>query len=141
MSGSIPYQNRITKQYFNWQQPERNKKMEKTVVTNYEEEMDRVVNIVRTAKFYLVARQLSDFVKDLPLDQPTNDRLVALMVEQVTAAEHGAVLHGFRAGLEYAFKRHGARWTEGIRILEKLRAQLNKSGTGQVQKTDDICSE
>ena len=115
--------------------------MEKTVVTNYEEEMDRVVNIVRSAKFHLVAQQLSDFVRDLPLDQPTNDRLVALMVEQVTVAEHGAVLHGFRAGLEYAFKRHGVRWTEGIRILEKLRAQLNKSGTGRVQKTDDICSE
>ena len=115
--------------------------MEKTVATNYEEEMDRVVSIVRSAKFHLIAQQLSDFVRDLPLDQPTNDRLVALMVEQVTEAEHGAVLHGFRAGLEYAFKRHGARWTEGIRILEKLRERLNKTGTKPEQKTAEICSE
>lgn len=115
--------------------------MEKTVATKNEEEMRSAVIIERTPEYLEASKQLGAFIKSLPLDELTAHRLVELTVEQTKAAEHGALLQGFRMGLEYAFERNGARWTEGIRILEKLREQLNKSGTGQVQKTDDIYSE
>ena len=115
--------------------------MEKTVVNNHEEKMNGVVSIERTPEYFQTSQQLACFIKSLPLDELTAHRLVELTVEQTKAAEHGALLQGFRMGLEYAFKRNATRWIEGIRILEKLREQLNKSGTGQVQKTDDICSE
>jgi hypothetical protein len=60
--------------------------------------------IERTPDFFQVAQQLSEFIYGLPLDQPTNDRLVALMVDQVQQAEKGAFAHGFRMGME--FERH-----------------------------------
>lgn len=41
------------------------------------------IGIERTADFFDAAQQLSKFIHGLPLEQPTNDRLVALMVEQV----------------------------------------------------------
>ena len=116
MSGSIPYQNRITKQYFNWQQPERKYKMENTNVTvNVENELNYDVCINRTPEFFQAAQTLSDFIKDLPIDQPTNDQLVALMVEQVKVAEHDALLQGFEMGVLFA--------------LKKQRVQMNSSGT------------
>lgn len=62
------------------------------------------IAIERTQIFFQVAQQLSDFIYGLPLDQPTNDRLVALMVDQVQQAEKGAFAHGFRIGME--FERH-----------------------------------
>lgn len=55
----------------------------------------------RTEKFFQTARQLSDFIKGLPLDQPTNDRLVKLMIEQVEEAEHGAFIQGFKMGRDF----------------------------------------
>lgn len=103
--------------------------MEKTVVTNREEEMNCVVSIERTPEFYQASQQLAELIKGLPLDELTAHKLVELLVEQMKAAEHGALLQGFRKGLEYAFERNGARWAEGIRILEKLREQLNSTGT------------
>ena len=115
--------------------------MEKTVATNHEEAMNGVVSMERTPEYFQATQLLACFIKSLPLDELTAHRLVELTVEQTKSAEHGALLQGFRMGLEYTFKRNGARWAEGIRILEMLREQLNKSGTGQVQKTDDICSE
>ena len=62
------------------------------------------IAIERTPVFFQVAQQLSDFICGLPLDQPTNDRLVALMVDQLQQAEKGAFAHGFRMGME--FDRH-----------------------------------
>jgi hypothetical protein len=62
------------------------------------------IAIERTPDFFQVAQQLSDFIYGLPLDQPTNDRLEALMVDQVQQAEKGAFAHGFRMGME--FERH-----------------------------------
>lgn len=115
--------------------------MEKTVATNHDEELNCAVTIERTPEYFQVSKQLGAFIKDLPLDELTAHRLVELTVEQTKAAEHGALLQGFRMGLEYAFKRNGARWAEGIRILEKLRDRLNKSITNPEQKTDDNCSE
>lgn len=56
----------------------------------------------RTEKFFQIARQLSDFIKGLPLDQPTNDHLVKMMIEQVEEAEFGAFIQGFKMGREFA---------------------------------------
>ena len=115
--------------------------MEKTVATNHDEELNCAVTIERTTEYFQVSKQLGAFIKDLPLDELTAHRLVELIVDQTQAAEHGALLQGFKMGLEYAFKRNSARWTEGIRILEKLREQLNKTGTKPEQKSVDICCE
>ena len=56
----------------------------------------------RTEKFFQIARELSDFIKGLPLDQPTNDRLVKMMIEQVEEAERGAFIQGFKMGRDFA---------------------------------------
>lgn len=61
-----------------------------------------IAQIERTEKFFQIARQLSDFIKGLPLDQPTNDRLVQMMIEQVEEAEHGAFIQGFKMGRDFA---------------------------------------
>ena len=58
------------------------------------------IRIERTPEFFQSAQQLSDYLKDLPLDRTTNDRLIALMIDQVQQAEKGAFAHGFRLGLE-----------------------------------------
>lgn len=63
---------------------------------------NEAITIERTPGFFQAARQLSDYIKDLPLDQPTNDQLVALMIDQVNQAEKGAFAHGFRVGVEFA---------------------------------------
>lgn len=63
---------------------------------------NEAITIERTPDFFQAARQLSDYVKALPLDQPTNDQLVALMIDQVNQAEKGAFAHGFRMGVECA---------------------------------------
>lgn len=63
---------------------------------------EAAISIERTPDFFQVAQQLSDYIKTLPLDQHSNDRLVALMVEQVQQAEKGAFSQGFRMGKEYA---------------------------------------
>lgn len=55
--------------------------------------------INRSEDFQKVAQKLSEFVAGLPLDQPTNDRLVALMVEQVNIAEKDAYLQGVETAL------------------------------------------
>ena len=60
------------------------------------------IGIERTADFFDAAQQLSKFIHGLPLEQPTNDRLVALMVEQVQQAEKGAFFQGFRMGMGLA---------------------------------------
>lgn len=61
----------------------------------------------RTEKFFQIARELSDFIKALPLDQPTNDRLVKLMIAQVEEAEHGAFTQGFGLGMDFAISEKG----------------------------------
>lgn len=71
------------------------------------ETMNGEIGIERTADFFDTAQQLSEFIHGLPLDQPTNDRLVALMVEQVQQAEKGAFFHGFRMGMDFS------EWEQG----------------------------
>lgn len=63
---------------------------------------DDAIEIERTSNFFLVAQQLSNHIKALPLRQPENDRLISLIIDQVQAAEHGAFAQGFRMGAEFA---------------------------------------
>lgn len=62
---------------------------------------DTGVAIERTPEFFQVAQQLSEYIHSLPLDQPANDQLVALMVDQVQQAERDAFAYGFRMGVEF----------------------------------------
>ncbi|MDY4508040.1 MAG: hypothetical protein SPD95_04890 [Candidatus Faecousia sp.] len=73
----------------------------------------------RTEKFFQIAKQLSDFIKSLPLDQSTNDRLVKLMIEQVEEAEHGSFIQGFKMGRDFAIwdSEHPEEAPEGGEIL------------------------
>ena len=73
------------------------------------------IAIERTPDFFQVAQQLSEFIHGLPLDQTTNDRLVALMVDQVQQAERGAFAHGFRMGMYFMRGGQG----KGVRIPVK----------------------
>ena len=73
------------------------------------------IAIERTPDFFQVAQQLSEFIHGLPLDQPTNDRLVALMVDQVQQAERGAFAHGFCMGIDFAVCGQG----KGVRAPAK----------------------
>lgn len=75
--------------------------------------------VERTADFFQIARQLSDFLAGLPLDRPANDRLVELMVEQVQQAEKGAFLQGFRMGMEFT------GWEQGKSKPQKKPSVLN----------------
>lgn len=73
------------------------------------------IAIERTPDFFQVAQQLSEFIHGLPLDQPTNDRLVALVVDQVQQAESGAFAHGFRMGMNFM----GCTQGKGLRAPAK----------------------
>ena len=76
------------------------------------------IAIERTPDFFQMAQQLSEFVRSLPLDQPTNDRLVALMVDQVQQAEKGAFVHGYRMGME--FNNHEQHPNFSQRIIPQI---------------------
>ncbi len=76
------------------------------------------IAIERTPDFFQVARQLSEYIHSLSLDQPTNDQLVALMVDQVQQAERGPFAHGFRMGME--FERHEQHPDIPRRAADKL---------------------
>ncbi len=59
------------------------------------------ITIERTEEFYSIARELSEFIKGLPLSQPDNDKLIAVIIQQVQAGEQGAFNQGFRMGSEF----------------------------------------
>ena len=79
------------------------------------------IAIERTPDFFQVAQQLSEFIHGLPLDQPTNDRLVALMVDQVQQAERGAFAHGFRMGMEFERRERNS----GVLPLPKSKLPIS----------------
>ncbi|MGE8000868.1 hypothetical protein ACQKOF_19770 [Lysinibacillus sp. NPDC093190] len=65
-------------------------------------DLDNVfIEIKRTEAFIQTANELSAFLKALPLSREDNDRLVALMVQNVREAEKGAFLQGFSMGYEF----------------------------------------
>lgn len=63
---------------------------------------EAAITIERTEEFYSIARELSEFIKGLPLSQPDNDKLIALIIRQVQAGEQGAFAQGLRIGKEFA---------------------------------------
>lgn len=63
---------------------------------------DTPITIERIPEFNEVVNKLSSFICSLNLPVDQNDKLVALVIEQVQVAEKGAFAHGFRMGLEHA---------------------------------------
>lgn len=59
------------------------------------------IEVERTEEFYRIARELSDFIKGLPISQTDNDKLIAIIIQQVQAGEQGAFNQGFRMGSEF----------------------------------------
>lgn len=57
------------------------------------------IEIERTEEFLAKAKELSEFIRALPLNHSDNDKLVALMIEQVKQAEKDAFMQGFKAAL------------------------------------------
>ena len=64
-------------------------------------DQDIAIQIERTAEMTTVARELSDYIKSLPLTAEQNNTLVPLIVKQVQEAERGAFVQGFKWGMEY----------------------------------------
>lgn len=58
--------------------------------------------VERTEGFYSTARELSDFIAALPISRGENDRLIALIIQQVQDGEQGAFAQGLRIGKELA---------------------------------------
>lgn len=58
--------------------------------------------IERSPEFYRIAKQLSEHIARLPLSVPDNDKLVGLMIQQVTEAERAAFNQGLRMGVEFS---------------------------------------
>ena len=56
----------------------------------------------RTEEFLKVARELSDFLHTLPLSTQDHNKLVDLIMQNVSAGEHGAFCQGFDMGREFA---------------------------------------
>lgn len=52
----------------------------------------------RQDAFFEVAQELSNYIKELPLTNEQNDKLVRLMVKQAQEAEHSGYLFGVRTG-------------------------------------------
>lgn len=52
----------------------------------------------RTPKFYEIGRELGDFINALDLPQPEHNRLVSLILDQVTEGEKAAFCQGYLMG-------------------------------------------
>ena len=62
---------------------------------------DAAIALEHTEEYYKAARELSDYIKALPLSQPENDALIELIIAQVHHAGTGAFAQGFRMGMEF----------------------------------------
>lgn len=69
-------------------------------------EQEPALAVERTEGFYNTARELSDLIAALPISREENDRLIALIIQQVQDGEQGAFAQGLRIGREFA------KWTE-----------------------------
>lgn len=68
----------------------------------YRSASEAAIPIERTEEFYKAAKELDSFITALSLTQPSNDRLVNLIIKQLQASEKGAFAQGFRMGMEFA---------------------------------------
>lgn len=69
-------------------------------IINFPEDLEYNVAAERTEDFFTAARVLSDFINSLPLSHSDNDKLIALIVDQVNKGEVGAFHHGIRLGVD-----------------------------------------
>lgn len=60
------------------------------------------MKIKRTKEFYQVSRQISDFIKGLPLSTEDNDKHVHNLVEYTNTVERSAALFGVQVGVQLA---------------------------------------
>lgn len=60
------------------------------------------MEIKRTKEFYQASRQISDFIKGLPLSTEDNDELVHNLVEYTNIVERSAALFGVQVGMQLA---------------------------------------
>lgn len=60
------------------------------------------MKIKRTKEFYQASRQISDFIKGLPLSTEDNDKLVHNLVEYTNTVERSAALFGVQVGMQLA---------------------------------------
>lgn len=70
------------------------------VVDFRNEQPEQEIKIPRSERFTKIANELSDFINALPLNQPDNDKLIQIVVEQIKEAEHTAFLFGFDMGVK-----------------------------------------
>lgn len=59
------------------------------------------ITLQHTEGFYESAKQLSEFIKELPLNQQDNDKLIDLILNQVNDGMYDAFVQGFRMGRAY----------------------------------------
>lgn len=69
-------------------------------VIDYRKNADDKIEIPRSDRFIEIANELSDFINALPLNQPDNDKLIQIIVEQIKEAERTAFLFGFDMGVK-----------------------------------------
>jgi len=60
------------------------------------------LEIKRTKEFYQASRQISDFIKKLPLSAENNNELVCRLVEYTNTVERSAALFGVQVGMQLA---------------------------------------
>lgn len=60
------------------------------------------MEIKRTKEFYQASRQISDFIKGLPLSTEDNDKLVHNLVKYTNTVERNAALFGVQVGIQLA---------------------------------------
>lgn len=58
------------------------------------------MEIKRTKEFYQASRQISDFIKKLPLSAENNNELVCRLVEYTNTVERSAALFGVQVGVQ-----------------------------------------
>lgn len=93
------------------------------------EKQNITIQVDHSDEFIQVAKQLGDFISSLPIDQPTNERLVGLLLDHVRVAEHDAVLQGFKTGVMYTLKKNEEKWNCGFRAMDNLMAKLREDST------------
>lgn len=64
------------------------------------EQPEQEIVIPRSERFAEIANKLSDFINSLLLNQPENDELIQIIVEQIKEAEHAAFLFGLDIGIK-----------------------------------------
>ena len=69
-----------------------------TKIINLQKNNDSV-DVGRDDTFHVAAKKLSDEIGALPIDGDTNNRLILLMMEQVSIAEKSAFYRGVELGL------------------------------------------